>query len=86
MDCSLPGFPIHEIFQARVLEWVAISFSRAKETKNKMKKHPTDWEKLFANNATNKTSMSKIYEQLIQLTKKNKKNTQTTQLKTGQKT
>ena len=28
MDCSLPGSFIHEIFQARVLEWVAISFSR----------------------------------------------------------
>ena len=28
MDCSLPGFSVHEIFQARVLEWVAISFSR----------------------------------------------------------
>ena len=28
MDCSLPGFSIHEIFQARVQEWVAISFSR----------------------------------------------------------
>ena len=27
MDCSLPGFSIHEIFQARVLEWVAIAFS-----------------------------------------------------------
>ena len=27
-DCSLPGFSIHGIFQARVLEWVAISFSR----------------------------------------------------------
>ena len=40
-----------------------------------MKKHPTDWEKLFVNNATNKTSMSKIYEQLIQLTKKTKKHT-----------
>ena len=26
MDCSLPGFSIHGIFQARVLEWVAISF------------------------------------------------------------
>ena len=25
MDCSLPGSPVHEIFQARVLEWVAIS-------------------------------------------------------------
>ena len=28
MDCSLPGFSIHGIFQARVLKWVAISFSR----------------------------------------------------------
>ena len=27
MDCSLPGFYIHGIFQARVLVWVAISFS-----------------------------------------------------------
>ena len=27
MDCSLPGFSVHGIFQARVLEWVAISFS-----------------------------------------------------------
>ena len=27
MDRSLPGFSIHQIFQARVLEWVAISFS-----------------------------------------------------------
>ena len=28
MDCSLPGSSIHGIFQAGVLEWVAISFSR----------------------------------------------------------
>ena len=28
MDCSLLGFSVHWIFQARVLEWVAISFSR----------------------------------------------------------
>ena len=28
MDWSLPGFSDHGIFQARVLEWVAISFSR----------------------------------------------------------
>ena len=27
MDCSLAGSSIHGIFQARVLEWVAISFS-----------------------------------------------------------
>ena len=28
MVCSSPGFCVHEIFQARILEWVAISFSR----------------------------------------------------------
>ena len=28
MNCSPPGSSVHEIFQARVLEWVAISFSR----------------------------------------------------------
>jgi len=27
MDCSLPGSSIHGIFQARILEWVAIAFS-----------------------------------------------------------
>ena len=28
MDCSLPGSSIHGIFQARVLEWGAITFSK----------------------------------------------------------
>ena len=27
MDCSLPGSSVHGILQARILEWVAISFS-----------------------------------------------------------
>ena len=27
MDCSPPGSPVHGVFQARTLEWVAISFS-----------------------------------------------------------
>ena len=27
MDCSLPGSSVHGIYQARVLEWVAIAFS-----------------------------------------------------------
>ena len=36
MDCSLPGFSVHGIFQARVLEWVAISFSRGSS-------QPRDW-------------------------------------------
>ena len=28
MDCSLPGSSVHGTFQARILEWVAISFFR----------------------------------------------------------
>ena len=28
MDCSPPGFSVHGIIQARILQWVAISFSR----------------------------------------------------------
>ena len=28
MDCSLPSSSVHGILQARILEWVAISFSR----------------------------------------------------------
>ena len=28
MDCSPPGFSVHGIFQARILEWVVISYSR----------------------------------------------------------
>ena len=28
MDCSLPGSSVHGIFQARILTWIAISFSR----------------------------------------------------------
>ena len=28
LDCSLPGFSVHKTFQARILEWVAISFFR----------------------------------------------------------
>jgi len=32
MDCSLPSSSIHGIFQARVLEWVAIAFSEKEIT------------------------------------------------------
>ena len=37
MDCSLPGYSIHGILQARTLEWVAISFSNAWKGKVKVK-------------------------------------------------
>ena len=39
----------------------------AKETMNKMKRQPSEWEKIFANEAPNKGLISKIYKQLMQL-------------------
>ena len=38
MDCSLPGSSIHGIFQARVLEWVAIAFSKSCVKRNQSQK------------------------------------------------
>ena len=40
MDHSPPGSSVHEILQARILEWVAISFSRGSS-------QPTDWTWVF---------------------------------------
>ena len=43
------------------------SFCTAKETINKMKRQPSQWEKIFANKATDKGLISEIYKQLMQL-------------------
>ena len=43
------------------------SFCTAKETINKKKRQPSEWEKIFANEATDKGLTSKIYKQLMQL-------------------
>ena len=50
------------------------SFCTAKETINKMKRQPSEWEKIFANEATDKGLISKIYKQLMQLTIRKTKN------------
>ena len=41
------------------------SFCRAKETANKTKRQPTEWEKIFANDTTDKGLVSKIYKELL---------------------
>ena len=43
------------------------SFCTAKDTINKMKGQSSEWEKIFANEATDKGLISKIYKQLMQL-------------------
>ena len=47
-----------------------LSFCTAKETINKTKRQPTDWEKIFVNDVIDKGLISKRYKQLIQLNNK----------------
>ena len=56
--------------KTRINKWDLMklkSFCTTKETINKMKRQPSEWEKLFANEATDEGLTSKIYKQLIQL-------------------
>ena len=56
--------------KAKINKWDLIklkSFCTTKETINKVKRQPSEWEKIIANEATDKQLISKIYKQLIQL-------------------
>ena len=58
----------------KISKWDLIkvkSLCTAKETTSKTKRQPLEWEKIFANEATNKGLLSKILKQLTQLKKKN---------------
>ena len=57
-------------------------FCKAKETINKMKRQPLEWEKIFANESMDKGLILKIYKQLMQLNIKKTNNP----IKNGQKT
>ena len=43
------------------------SFCTMKETRSKVKRQPSEWEKIIANEATDKELISKIYKQLLHL-------------------
>ena len=56
--------------KTKINEWDLIklkSFFAEKETTSKTKRQPTEWEKIFANDATDKGLVSKIYKQLMWL-------------------
>ena len=56
-------------------------FCTAKETISEVKRQPSEWEKIIANETIDKGLISKIYKQLIQLNTR-----KTTQSKSGEKT
>ena len=56
--------------KTKINKWDLIklrSFCTAKETTNKMKRQPSEWKKIFANEASDKGLISKIHKQLMQL-------------------
>ena len=56
--------------KAKINKWDLIklkSFCTMKETTSKVKRQPSDWEEIIANEATGKELISKIYKQLTQL-------------------
>ena len=63
--------PPHSVLEikAKINKWDLIklkSFCTTKETISKVKRHPSEWEKIIANKATDKELISKIYKQLLQ--------------------
>ena len=56
--------------KTKINKWDRIkhkSFCIAKQAINKVKRQPSDWEKIIANETTDKGLISKVYKQLIQL-------------------
>ena len=56
--------------KAKISKWDLIklkSFCTVKETISKVKRQASEWEKIIANEATDKELISKIYKQLMQL-------------------
>ena len=67
--------PTEKEIKTKINKWDVMklrSFCTAKETIHKAKRQPSEWEKIFANEAADKELISKIYKQLMQLNIKKK--------------
>ena len=56
--------------KSKVNKWDLLklkSFCTTKETMRKVKRQPSEWDKIIANEATDKELISKIYKELLQL-------------------
>ena len=61
--------------KAKINKWNLIklkSFCTTRETISKVKRQPSEWEKIIANEATDKQLISKIYKQSLQLNSRKK--------------
>ena len=61
----------------KINKWDLIKLKRfctMKETISKVKRQPSEWEKIIANETTDKELISKIYKQLMQLNTRKMKN------------
>jgi hypothetical protein len=62
---------------SRIDKWDLIklqSFCKAKDTINKTKRPPTDWERIFTNPISNRGLISNIYQELKKLNSRNSNN------------
>ena len=63
--------------RSRIDKWDLIklqSFCKAKDTVNKTKRSPTDWERIFTNRKSDRELISNIYKELKKLDSRNSNN------------
>ena len=86
MDCSLPGFSIHGIFQARILEWIAIFFSWESSQPRDQRRVSRIAGRLFTVRATREVgthlniAMSRLSSRMLATSRKTTRRSTTSQL------
>ena len=69
-EIFLNRIPVAYALRSRIDKWDLIklqSFCKAKDTVNRTKRQPTDWEKIFTNPKSNRGLISNIYKELKKL-------------------